>query len=100
MTNRIPLVYIPTAIPFSQMEQEEFEDATQEEKCDLSEDSLKALLVLCKNDREKLMVMAETLIITGFEFTRDEVSAALGINPREYYKIKERFRTRNATKVC
>ena len=97
--NRLPLLYLPICVNFSDLPQEEYEGVADEEGADLGEGAIKYLLSLSNTDKEKMMVLAEALIVTGFTFTRDEIAKSLGIKPRDYYKVKERFRQRNSSKL-
>lgn len=97
--SRLPVITLPICYNFSELQREEYEGVTQTEKADLGEGTVKVLLSHTRTDKEKMMVLAETLIIAGFSFTRDEIAKSLGINPRNYYKVKERFRQRNNSKL-
>ena len=97
--NRLPLIYIPVCSNFSELEQEEYESIPLKEKADLGESTVKALLSIARTDKERMMILAETLITSGFTFTRDEIAKSLKINSRDYYKVKERFRQRNSSKL-
>lgn len=97
--SRLPVISLPICYNFSELKQEEYEGVAQTDKADLGEGTIKVLLSRTRTDKEKMMVLAETLIVTGFSFTRDEIAKSLGINPRDYYKVKERFRQRNSSKL-
>lgn len=97
--SKAKLLYIPYAINFCDLDENEYRNIASTPVSDNAEETLFCLLSLCEDDKQRLVILTEFLIANGFMISRTSFVDCFKMSLRDYYNNKKKFLLKNKDAV-